>query len=664
MKIVGRVGLLLSVLLLISLGDVEGAGPRDAVGLAPGPGTGRVQRHHYVGDLSLVPLASSARAELASSVVDPDSARLPDGTCTASLAIYDARVGGTQLGQTIEVPDVQVVHGMFALELDVAETDIESWLEVSVKHSSGRTFLLGDREPLPTMASGAEPLLGTDAFVGGGLNNQADGNYAVATGGLNNNAFGNKSAITGGRGNEATGLAAVIAGGELNEASLYWPAVGGGRENRATDSYAVIAGGYGNKAQGPKTVIGGGRLNLTRGIAATVSGGQQNKALRDYAAVGGGRFNQVRAKYGTIAGGGADSLVDGNLVTDKYGAVGGGFNNMAGNAAGSETDAWLATVGGGAANTASGSWSTVGGGVVNIASGSGSTVSGGDRNNATATGAFVGGGYGNNAVGERSAVSGGYENRARGYRAVVGGGHLNNAYGYRAAIGGGYSNYASGRDSAIAGGYDNLASGVRGTVPGGYKCAAVGSDSFAAGYRAKANHNGSFVWSDNRYASDIGSHIQHSARFRAYNGLRVDSGVWWLEIGHAKPIESHTGAYLGTDGVWHNSSDAARKTGFEDVDAQVILEKVAGLRIQTWQHRREVLVKEEGAELATAGARRRHLGPTSQDFFATFGLGGDDKTISTLDADGVALKSIQALYARVLELEAKVAELEVQAQTR
>jgi len=40
----------------------------------------------------------------------------------------------------------------------------------------------------------------------------------------------------------------------------------------------------------------------------------------------------------------------------------------------------------------------------------------------------------------------------------------------------------------------------------------------------------------------------------------------------------------------------------------------------------------------------RHIGPMAQDFRAAFGLGEDDKRITTIDADGVALAAIQALY--------------------
>jgi hypothetical protein len=57
----------------------------------------------------------------------------------------------------------------------------------------------------------------------------------------------------------------------------------------------------------------------------------------------------------------------------------------------------------------------------------------------------------------------------------------------------------------------------------------------------------------------------------------------------------------------------------------------------------------------------RHVGPTAQDFHAAFGLGEDPKRISTIDADGVALRAIQALEARTREenvaLKAQLAEL-------
>ena len=53
----------------------------------------------------------------------------------------------------------------------------------------------------------------------------------------------------------------------------------------------------------------------------------------------------------------------------------------------------------------------------------------------------------------------------------------------------------------------------------------------------------------------------------------------------------------------------------------------------------------------------RHMGPVAQDFRAAIGLGEDDKHISTLDAEGVALAAIQALYQTMTEQNHEIAEL-------
>ncbi len=45
------------------------------------------------------------------------------------------------------------------------------------------------------------------------------------------------------------------------------------------------------------------------------------------------------------------------------------------------------------------------------------------------------------------------------------------------------------------------------------------------------------------------------------------------------------------------------------------------------------------------------MGPMAQDFRAAFGLGVNDTSIVTVDADGVALAAIQGLNERVVALE-------------
>jgi Chaperone of endosialidase len=96
------------------------------------------------------------------------------------------------------------------------------------------------------------------------------------------------------------------------------------------------------------------------------------------------------------------------------------------------------------------------------------------------------------------------------------------------------------------------------------------------------------------------------------------------------------------------SSDRNVKTHFEPVSAREILAKVAALPITRWNF--------------TNDLRTAHLGPVAQDFKAAFDLGSDDKTIATVDADGVALAAIQGLNQKMdsenATLRAENAELE------
>ena len=54
----------------------------------------------------------------------------------------------------------------------------------------------------------------------------------------------------------------------------------------------------------------------------------------------------------------------------------------------------------------------------------------------------------------------------------------------------------------------------------------------------------------------------------------------------------------------------------------------------------------------------RHIGPMAQDFHKAFGLGGSDKSIATVDADGVALAAIQGLHQIEKGKDAKISALE------
>ncbi len=229
---------------------------------------------------------------------------------------------------------------------------------------------------------------------------------------------------------------------------------------------------------------------------------------------------------------------------------------------------------------------------------------------------------------------------------TVGGGISNNATGSSATIAGGSGNTASGTVATVGGGTGNVASGLNGTVPGGNSNTAGGSYSFAAGRRAKALHSGTFVWGD---AEAPGADVASTGVDQFI--VRASGGIWLgttntpsLDIA-TNFLTTSTGARLTIGGVWTNNSDRAAKDRFEPVDGRDLLSRVARLPISKWSYK-----VEDGSV--------RHIGPMAQDFAATFGVGGDDRSIGTVDADGVALAAIQALYEIVKEKDSRIHALE------
>lgn len=77
------------------------------------------------------------------------------------------------------------------------------------------------------------------------------------------------------------------------------------------------------------------------------------------------------------------------------------------------------------------------------------------------------------------------------------------------------------------------------------------------------------------------------------------------------------------------TSDRNAKEGFKPVDTLEVLNKLTRIPITEWQYKTQGDV--------------RHIGPMAQDFRDAFALGRDEKHITTVDADGVALAAIQGL---------------------
>ena len=78
-----------------------------------------------------------------------------------------------------------------------------------------------------------------------------------------------------------------------------------------------------------------------------------------------------------------------------------------------------------------------------------------------------------------------------------------------------------------------------------------------------------------------------------------------------------------------NPSSRALKQDFVAMDAAKVLTQLSTLDIQQWSYKHR--------------PDEKHVGPVAEEFYELFGLGEGDKTISTIDADGVMMLAIQAL---------------------
>ena len=159
----------------------------------------------------------------------------------------------------------------------------------------------------------------------------------------------------------------------------------------------------------------------------------------------------------------------------------------------------------------------------------------------------------------------------------------------------------------------------------GYYTSASGNYSTALGYYALATNTGSFVWSDNSRYPGVTSTNNNSVTMRAAGGYRFFSDSVSL-----------AGVTLAASGTsWTTISDRNVKKDFAPVDSVGILEKLAAMPVTQWHYQWE-----------DAGVTP-HIGPMAQDFKAAFYPGTDDKSITTLEFDGVELAAIKGLNEKV-----------------
>ncbi len=392
------------------------------------------------------------------------------------------------------------------------------------------------------------------------------------------------------------------------------------------------------------------------------------------------RVNNRRVMHIEANGSDAPSIVNGspaNVASSMHkGQTIAGGGEEANNSCGSsgaescrnQTTEAYSTVGGGKGNRALGEGSVVAGGVSGRALGHWSAVLGGRNNDALGNDSAVGGGLLNKAVGQNSFVGGGQQNRANGKFAVVGGGVSNAANAYASSVGGGSGNCAGG-DLSWSGGFRAIVRSGNGV--GDVVCDSGNSGDFDG-------DEGTFVWADTS-GEGFKSTGPNQFLVRADGGLmlnttqlpatgddlvigaRAVSGdadadlAWRTRLGKAGRIfladsDGHfawnsndlsganfltfsNGAHLTAGGVFTNASSRDLKHDFKAVDVDDMLARVLSLPITSWQYR--------------ASPEGRHVGPVAEDFRDIFALSGDGKSISTVDADGVALAAIQGLNAKL-----------------
>jgi hypothetical protein len=109
---------------------------------------------------------------------------------------------------------------------------------------------------------------------------------------------------------------------------------------------------------------------------------------------------------------------------------------------------------------------------------------------------------------------------------------------------------------------------------------------------------------------------------------------------------------LTISGTLTQNSNVNSKENISPVDGRILLSRLEQVPVSTWNFKDD-------------GNATRHLGPMAQDFHAAFGLGKDERSISPMDATGVALAAIKELNSvvrekekRIIELEARIAALE------
>ncbi len=312
-----------------------------------------------------------------------------------------------------------------------------------------------------------------------GANHSVTGPNSACVGGDSNIIGALNSGQLGGAGNDIQGQKSGGVGGNTNtitNASYDSGFVGGSGSTISGDSSAIIAG-ISCEATASNTIAGGNRAKANHANTFIWADG----TAADYATASVNTFN-VRASSGAFF---SNDVTSGANIYAVKGAIGTSHTISGTNSFATGDD-----------NTASGNYSASIGGVGNVAAGADSVTLGGLSITAT---------------GGRSGIVGGNSNAitANGTDSFIGGGNSGSIDAIRAGI--------------LAGNGGSI-SGARSAILAGTSCAAVGTDSVAAGNRAKAANNNTFVFADGT-AADFQTTVTNCFIIRASNGVGIGTAT-------------------------------------------------------------------------------------------------------------------------------------------
>ncbi len=578
------------------------------------------------------------------------------GSYDLRAILYDAAIGGAQVGPIITNLAVTVTGGFFTTGLDFGPgrfTGAARWLELAVRPAVGGSFTtLAPRQPLapapyalyamtpagpqgPAGAPGAAGPVGPKGDKGdtgatgpvGPVGPQGPPGSADAWSLTGNAGTSPASNFLGTTDSQPLVLRASNQQVLRLEAQPSGTRIIGGRVNSidaSSTNSAILSGRENSIAQAAhETVIVGGVDNIVARDqrSAFIGGGARNEILQDnqHAVIVGGRDNRIGTNtvISLVVGGGENKIannVDGGLM------IGGFRNDVLGSNNPNRREIAPVLIGGSDNEIGrESSWAVILGGDNNrIGTNCPSTVIVGGTNNLVADNA----GY-SFAAGRRC--------RVNHMGAVV---------------------FADSQNASFASaGQDTF--NIR--AQGGIHVNTDSSMFFGSAVRQMIN-----LWSD-RYGIGVQSstfycRTDSTGSFSWHRGGTHSNNANSPGAGGVEMMRLNSGG-LRVNGTFVSASDRNLKENFRPVNPREVLAKVTALPLSEWNY------KDDPAS--------RHVGPMAQDFHAAFGVGPDDKHIATVDADGVALAAIQGLNekleeqtsalrerdARIARLEAELAEL-------